>query len=73
VRSRAAEPKPENPPLPPDEQRDKTIKGLKTRVRNLTAELHYTREWKEAANATGMSFATKGTIMKPCISIVASL
>jgi hypothetical protein len=57
--------KSEKPPLPPDEQRERIIKGLRTRVQNLTRELHYTREWKEAAKARGMSFATRGTIFKP--------
>jgi hypothetical protein len=39
---RAVKPKVEKPPLPPDEARERTIKGLRTRVRNLTQELeHY--------------------------------
>src|SRR5262245_41577024 len=42
---RRAEPKAEKPPLPPDEERDRVIKGLKTRVKNLTAELHHTHDW----------------------------
>jgi hypothetical protein len=41
---RAAEPKAAKPPLPPDEQREKIIKGLRTRVRNLVSELDATRE-----------------------------
>jgi Rad3-related DNA helicase len=41
---RPAEPKPEKPPLPPDEQREKIIKGLRTRVRNLMSELDATIE-----------------------------
>jgi hypothetical protein len=34
----AAKPKAEKPPLPPDEARERTIKGLRTRIRNLEAE-----------------------------------
>jgi hypothetical protein len=34
-------PKPEKPPLPPDEERERIIKGLRTRVRNLTQELQH--------------------------------
>jgi hypothetical protein len=34
-------PKVEKPPLPPDEERDRIIKGLRTRVRNLTQELQH--------------------------------
>jgi hypothetical protein len=62
---RPAEPKAAKPPLPPDEERDRIIKGLKTRVRNLTAELHHTREWMAAAKSSGMSFNTRNTILKP--------
>ena len=40
-------------------------RGLKTWVRNQTAELHMTREWMDVAKGSGMSFATRGTIMKP--------
>jgi hypothetical protein len=42
---REAKPKVEKPPLPPDEERDRIIKGLRTRVRNLTAELQETVSW----------------------------
>ena len=45
---RAAEPKAEKPPLPPDEERERIIKGLRTRVRNLTAELNHTHAWYAA-------------------------
>jgi hypothetical protein len=64
-RREPAKPKTERPPLPPDEERERQIKTLKTRVRNLTAELHMIREWKEAAKNSGMSFATRSAIMKP--------
>lgn len=30
--------------------RDREIKALRTRVRNLTAELHWAREWNSGAN-----------------------
>jgi hypothetical protein len=63
---RPAEPKAEKPPLPPDEERDRIIKGLKTRVRNLTAELHH--EWEHAEKVqsqTGaMDFRTTSAIAK---------
>ena len=36
----AAKPKTNRPPLPPDEARERTIKGLRTRVRNLEAALN---------------------------------
>ena len=39
---RAAKPKVEKPPLPPDEERERIIKGLRTRVRNLVSELDAT-------------------------------
>jgi hypothetical protein len=35
---RAAKPKAEKAPLPPDEQREREIKALRTRIRNLLAE-----------------------------------
>jgi hypothetical protein len=61
---RAAEPKAEKPPLPPDEERDRQIKGLKTRVRNLTSELHHVREWTKSGADSGMTFATMSAIVK---------
>jgi hypothetical protein len=61
-RPRAAKPKPERPPLPPDEERDRQIKSLKTRVRNLTAELLAMREWK--GDGSRMSFTTMSAIAK---------
>jgi hypothetical protein len=36
---RMAKPQTKRPPLPPDEERERIIKGLKTRVRNLMSEL----------------------------------
>lgn len=63
-RQQPAAPKPVKTALPPDEERDRIIKGLKTRVRNLTAELRMAREWNEIAKNRGMSFATRTTIMK---------
>ncbi len=63
---RPAEPKAEKPPLPPDEERDRIIKGLKTRVRNFTFELHAVREHaKEVQGKTGgMDFQTMSAIAK---------
>jgi hypothetical protein len=63
---RATKPKAEKPPLPPDEVRDREIKRLKTRVRNLTAELHVTREWHKgkADGSESMSFQTMSAISK---------
>jgi hypothetical protein len=48
-----------------NEELKQQLKALKTRVRNIKGELYMAREWKDAAEATGMSFATRGTIMKP--------
>jgi hypothetical protein len=51
---RASRPKVEKPPLPPDEQRDREIKGLRTRVRNLTQELRaFTQYHKDEMARTG--------------------
>jgi hypothetical protein len=57
-------PKTERPPLPPDEERDRIIKGLKTRVRNLTFELQAIRELntKIAMNRGMMNFQTMSAI-----------
>jgi hypothetical protein len=52
----------EKPPLPPDEGRERIIKGLKTRVRNLTAELHYTREWGGGKSANQFRIAQHATV-----------
>src|SRR5258707_9255168 len=41
---RAAKPKAEKPPLPPDEARDRRIKALTTETRNLRAQVRYMRE-----------------------------
>jgi hypothetical protein len=56
--------KAERPPLAPDEERDRQIKALKTRVRNLTAELHHTREHNDSkiAHDGGMNFRTMSAI-----------
>jgi hypothetical protein len=51
-------PKVEKPPLPPDEQRERTIKGLRTRVRNLTDQL------QAVAGRGSMSFKTMSAIAK---------
>jgi hypothetical protein len=48
---RAAKPKAEKPPLPPDEERDRIIKGLKTRVRNVTQELRHFKQYHEGQMA----------------------
>lgn len=63
---RAAKPKAEKPPLPPDEERERIIKGLRTRVRNLTAELHHVREWNSSRkdNKGSMNFNTMSAIAK---------
>ena len=39
--------KPVKPPLPPDEERDRKIKTLTTRVRNVTAELRHFKQYHE--------------------------
>src|SRR5262249_56467034 len=49
-------------PLPPDEERDRIIKGLTTRLRNVTAELRASREWIKHGADTGMNFKTKSAI-----------
>jgi hypothetical protein len=65
-RQRPGKPKAEKPPLPPDEERDRIIKGLKTRVRNLTQELrHAEHHYKDAiANSGGMLRETRLAIDK---------
>src|SRR5262249_45468794 len=63
-RQRAAKPRTEKAPLPPDEERDRIIKGLKTRVHNLTAELRASREWIKHGADTGMNFKTMSAIAK---------
>jgi predicted RNase H-like nuclease (RuvC/YqgF family) len=59
-----SKPKAERPPLPPDEERERIIKGLKTRVRNLTAELRHTHEWYGRLHDGKMSFETMSVIAK---------
>ena len=54
IRRRAAKPKAKKPPLPPDEERDRIIKGLKTRLRNCVSELHTLREWAKSKAGTAM-------------------
>jgi hypothetical protein len=63
---RAAKPKVEKAPLPPDEVRERQIKSLTTRVRNLTGELRETRRWQEHEQETKgvMSYATMSAISK---------
>ena len=64
--SKPRTPKAEKPPLPPDEERERTIKGLKTKVRNLTAELDAIRELnnKLAMRTGDMSRETRTAIDK---------
>jgi hypothetical protein len=64
LKRRAAKPKAEKAPLPPDEVRERQIKSLQTRVRNLTAELHAAREWHRKKADGTMSFATMSAISK---------
>jgi hypothetical protein len=54
---RAAKPKAEKPPLPPDEARDRRIKALTTETRNLRAQVRYMREHSRdgAGNMSGTS------------------
>jgi hypothetical protein len=63
-RREPAKPKTERPPLPPDEERERQIKSLKTRVRNLTSELHFMREHGDSmiAQRGGMNFRTMSAI-----------
>jgi hypothetical protein len=63
-RPRATKPKAEKPPLPPDEVRDRQIKALKTRLRNVTSELHASREWHARKTPGAMPFRTRGALMK---------
>jgi hypothetical protein len=62
----AAKPKAEKPPLPPDEQRERRIAALTTRVRNLTGELNHFKKWHESEmqERGGMSFTTRAAISK---------
>jgi hypothetical protein len=64
-RAAKAKPKAEKPPLPPDEERDRKIKAQATEIRNLKARVRHMQEWTETAKGSGMSFATRGKIMKP--------
>ena len=63
---RAAEPKAEKPPLPPDEQRERIIKGLKTANQNLRRKLHHMeRHAEDMQREKGqMPFRTRGAILK---------
>ena len=62
---RAAKPKAEKPAPTPDEARDRQIKALKTRMRNIMSELHAAREWRRGGLDGGMSFQTMSAIAKP--------
>jgi predicted RNase H-like nuclease (RuvC/YqgF family) len=57
---RQARPKAAKAPLPPDEARERTIKALRTQVRNLKAELRYAYMTKVGV----MNFATMNVISK---------
>jgi hypothetical protein len=57
-------PKPAKPPLPPDEVRERQIKSLKTRVRNLVWELHASQEWHKRKADGSMSFQTMSAVAK---------
>lgn len=59
-----SKPKAAKPPLPPDEERDRQIKSLKTRVRNLRIELYAEREWHKGKADGSMSFQTMSAIAK---------
>jgi len=61
----AAKPKAEKPAPTPDEARDRQIKALKTRMRNIMSELHAAREWRRGGLDGGMSFQTMSAIAKP--------
>jgi hypothetical protein len=54
----ASRPKAAKPPLPPDEQRERTIKGLRTQIRNLKAD------FAAAVGRANMPFATQSAIAK---------
>jgi hypothetical protein len=59
-RPRESKPKVEKPPLPPDEQRERIIKGLRTQVRNLRAE----RDYIISTRIGVMTFKTQNAIAK---------
>jgi hypothetical protein len=63
-RRRAPASRAEKPPLPPDEQRERTIKALTTANRTLRAKLaHMERQYDEESRRVGaMSFRTFGKI-----------
>lgn len=62
---RAAKPKAERLPPTADEAAERQIKSLRTRVRNLTAEIQDLRMWQMSKMAEGtMSFDAKGKIGK---------
>ncbi len=59
--------KPKAPPLPPDEQRYRQIKALKTANASMRRELHDLRTWCRTSGVPdrgGMTFQTHGKIMK---------
>jgi hypothetical protein len=62
-RQQRQSPKADKPPLPPDEARDRRIKALETRVRNLRAELHASQEWNRGKDGS-MNFKTMAAISK---------
>jgi hypothetical protein len=62
ARRRAAQPKPERPPLPPDELRDRRIKALTTENRNLRAKLRDREQRYQRVG--GMGFAAESAIAK---------
>jgi predicted RNase H-like nuclease (RuvC/YqgF family) len=53
-----------NPPLPPNEARDRQIKSLKSRVQNLSVELRAMRDWRGGEGRKGMSFRTMSVLAK---------
>lgn len=63
---RAAKPKAEKAPLPPDEERDRQIKALKTANQNLRRKNIFLTQYYDDAIALvgGMPFATQSAIAK---------
>ena len=62
-KQRAAKPKAEKPPLPPDEARDKKIKALTTENKNLKQHILYLLEHSRDGSGS-MNFATQSAIAK---------
>jgi hypothetical protein len=58
VKRRAAKPKAEKPPLPPDEERERKIKGLTTANRNLRQKIRHMEQHAEDVQSKtgGMDF-----------------